>query len=68
LDVLIHDDYTDIYKGAKTGRAKQIRYNAVRTLGDMGVLGSHLDGELVSHFLTDYGEEIVRKIIKADCK
>jgi hypothetical protein len=68
LDVLINDDYTDIYKGAKTGRAKQIRYNAVRTLGDMGILGTHLEDDVPSHFMTGYGIEIAKKIVAAGYK
>ena len=68
LDILILEETPDIYKGVKSERARQIRYNAIRTLSQMNVLGSHLDGDAVTHFLTEYGDEVVRKIIKADCK
>lgn len=65
LDILILDETPDIYKGVKSERARQIRYNAIQTLGQMGVLESHLDGDIITHFLTDYGGEVARKITKA---
>jgi hypothetical protein len=66
LDILIGDDYPDIYKGVKTERSRMIRYNAIITLSKIGMLGSYLEGDKITHFLSDYGVEIVRKIIKAD--
>lgn len=66
LDTLMCDHYPDIYKGVKSDKSRMIRYNAILTLSEIGMLGRYLEGDNITHFLTKYGVEIVRKIIKSN--
>jgi hypothetical protein len=68
LEILICSDKPDIYRGARRNKTRErIRYAAICELGEMGVVGSHLgDDEKVSHFITEYGCEVTRKIFESE--